>query len=200
MPQVHLCWRHLLRFPSWHLHLQWELETISLTWCQIYTISTLLTRAMALWHHHCFHSAIWEICCFKLLFRVNANVCLGMNYTRILLRPNDVCRYVYCIVYIAVFAALAVTMHLNVGNNPTHNCLRGSGPPTNTLFVWSTQTVCRLGQPFFCSSLETLPVLFNGVGHVAPKLPLSLWGSGPSPNTWFLVPTRVHNPNGMSIG
>ena len=33
-----------------------------------------------------------------------------------------------------------------------------------------------------------------------PKLPLPLRGSGPSPNTWFLGTTQVHNPNGISIG
>jgi len=32
------------------------------------------------------------------------------------------------------------------------------------------------------------------------KLPLPLWVSGPSYETWFLLPTHVHNPNGISIG
>ena len=32
------------------------------------------------------------------------------------------------------------------------------------------------------------------------KLPLSMGGSRPPSNTWFLGPTRVLNPNGISIG
>jgi len=32
------------------------------------------------------------------------------------------------------------------------------------------------------------------------KLPISVRGSGLPSNTWFLGPTRVLNPNGISIG
>ena len=32
------------------------------------------------------------------------------------------------------------------------------------------------------------------------KIAPSHWGSGPPSNTWFLGPTQVHNPNGISIG
>jgi len=32
------------------------------------------------------------------------------------------------------------------------------------------------------------------------KLPLPIVGCGPPSNTWFLVPTQVINPNGISIG
>jgi len=32
------------------------------------------------------------------------------------------------------------------------------------------------------------------------KLPSRVWGSGPPSNTWFLEPTRVHIPNGSTIG
>jgi len=32
------------------------------------------------------------------------------------------------------------------------------------------------------------------------KIAPSHGGSGPPSNTWFLGPTRVHNPNGISIG
>jgi len=39
---------------------------------------------------------------------------------------------------------------------------------------------------------------FNWGTH--KKFPLPLHVSGPPPNTWFLGPTRVHNPNGISIG
>jgi len=43
------------------------------------------------------------------------------------------------------------------------------------------------------------PILYNGLGDVPPRLPLSLRRFGPPPNTWFLGPTqvhtRVHTPN-----
>jgi len=39
------------------------------------------------------------------------------------------------------------------------------------------------------------------MGHPPPsKLPLPEMGSGPPSNTWFLEPTRVLKPNGISIG
>ena len=74
---------------------------------------------------------------------------------------------------------------------------------TNTCFPWPTQvfiiTVCRSSQPSLCSSPYSLPILYNEAGHVPLKLPISLRGSGPPPNTWFLGPTRVHNPNSILI-
>jgi len=45
--------------------------------------------ALALWHYLCcLHAAVCEMRRFKLLFRINANVYLQRNYTRILLRPS----------------------------------------------------------------------------------------------------------------
>jgi len=35
--------------------------------------------------------------------------------------------------------------------------------------------------------------------YIPPKLPLPLWGSAPPSNTWYLRPTRVIIPNGISI-
>jgi len=113
--------------------------------CQIYTTSTSVIHAVALWHHrYCLHVVICEIHCFKLLFLHKCKVYLWTNYACILMRLNDVCRtvlvgYVYCTVDTAIFAALAVTMHLNGGNNPD-NCpfpweIRA---PPNTLFPWLT--------------------------------------------------------------
>jgi len=48
------------------------------------------------------------------------------------------------------------------------------------------------------SSPQCVPVRYNG--HPLP-LPLKIvpfhWGSGPPSYTWFLLPTRVLNPNGI---
>ena len=48
--------------------------------------------------------------------------CVSANelYRPLLLTPNAACRYVYCIVYTAVFGAVAVTMHFRWGDNPPH--------------------------------------------------------------------------------
>jgi len=75
--------------------------------------------------------------------------------------------------------------------NPSY---RGSGPhliydslgpsePTSQTASQSVQLFfCTMGRPFY---LQKLPL---------PR------GSGPPSNTWFSVPTRVLNPNGISIG
>jgi len=47
--------------------------------------------------------------------------------------------------------------------------------------------------------VEVFSVLYNDLPLFPSKLPLFM-GSGPQSNTWFLGPTRVHNPNGISIG
>jgi len=68
------------------------------------------------------------------------------------------------------------------------------GPPES-----STQTASRLVQPFLHSS----PQCPNTVQWAAPshlKIPLPMGRSGSPSNTWFLRPTRVLNPNGISIG
>jgi len=52
---------------------------------------------------------------------MNANTYPLETYTSILLRPCTVCRYLYRIFYILVSSDLAITMHLNGGNNP-QNC------------------------------------------------------------------------------
>jgi len=61
-----------------------------------------------------------------------------------------------------------------------------------------TQTASRSGQSFMHRSRQTVPVLYNG--HLPPKIAHSHGGSGPPSNTLFNGPTRVHNPNGISIG
>jgi len=72
--------------------------------------------------------------------------------------------------------------------DPGPRLTRGTLDPPES----SPQTARRSGRPtpFFCSSPESLPILYNGAGH----------GSGSYPNKWFLGLTRVHNPNGISIG
>jgi len=43
--------------------------------------------------------------------------------------------------------------------------------------------------------------LYFAIGkEMPPKLPLTLRGSEPLPNTWFSGPARVHIPNVISIG
>ena len=44
----------------------------------------------------------------------------------------------------------------------------------------------------------TQSTYFNG--GTTPKTASSFGRSGPPANTWFLGPTRVHNPNGIAIG
>ena len=75
---------------------------------------------------------------------------------------------------------------------PSNTCFRG--PPKSTL-----QTTYRSVQPFLHSSRHTVHILYNG-----PPLPIQncpfareIWT--PS-NTWFIELTRVHKPNGISIG
>ena len=50
----------------------------------------------------------------------------------------------------------------------------------------------------FCVHRSRLLMLFNGADN--PQIvPLSLRGSEPLSNTWFLGPTRLSSPNGISI-
>ena len=82
------------------------------------------------------------------------------------------------------------------------------------------QMANRSVHPFLLSSRQKVPVLYNGgpfprklpllVGVVTPIYFMIPWGrlspqcpmggSGPPSNTWFPGPTRVLNPNGISIG
>jgi len=62
-------------------------------------------------------------------------------------------------------------------------------------FLWSSEAVVE----------ELLILLFQpAISHAdnffPSRLTLRMWWSGPSSNTWFLWPTRVHIPNGISIG
>jgi len=82
--------------------------------CQIYVTATSLISAVRLWGHTSAPLFSWGNLCnssFQTAFSCKCKVYLHTNYTRILLRQNAACRYVYCIVYVAIFGALAVTMH-----------------------------------------------------------------------------------------
>ena len=73
----------------------------------------------------------------------------------------------------------SVLQHVVLVSCSNRNCNRpithGSfGPPES-----SSKITCRSVQPFFCSSPETLPILYNGAGH-PPKLPFP-W-EDPSPH------------------
>ena len=47
---------------------------------------------------------------------------------------------------------------------------------------------------------QSVPILYNWRPFPPSKLPLPMAGSGPPSNTWFPLPTRVLQPNGISIG
>ena len=79
-----------------------------------------------------------------------------------------------------------------VDSHLTHDAL---GP-----FEPTSQTESRSVQPFLHSSPHSVPILYNGTPLSPLILPLPMGGSGPPSNTWFPGPTRVHNPNGISIG
>jgi len=61
-------------------------------------------------------------------------------------------------------------------------------------------TASRSVQPFLYTWPQSVPILYNGTSLSPSKLPLPIGGSGPPSNTWFLGPTWVLNPNGISVG
>jgi len=68
------------------------------------------------------------------------------------------------------------------------------GPPDST-----AQTINWSVQPFLHRSPHSVPIFYNG--YFSPsKLPLLIGESGPPSNTWFLGPTQVLKPSGISIG
>jgi len=58
----------------------------------------------------------------------------------------------------------------------------------------------RSVQPILHSTQQRVPLLDNELLLSRLKITLSYGASGFPSNTWFLGPTRVHNPNGISIG
>jgi len=80
----------------------------------------------------------------------------------------------------------------------------GSGPTPNTWFTWPTRVFipnCMLtGSAISLRLTIFLPYILPCDRTCPPKIAPYPWGIGPSPNTWFLGPTQVHNPNGISTG
>jgi len=74
---------------------------------------------------------------------------------------------------------------------PTHDSMSPS-KPINQTASWSVQ-------PFLHRRLQSVPILYNMMLLLPSKLPLAIRRWGPQSNTWFLGPTRVLNPNGISI-
>jgi len=70
------------------------------------------------------------------------------------------------------------------------------GPPES-----STQTASPLHWfNRFCAADRSVPILYNGPPLLPSKLLLPMGEHGPPSITWFFRPTRVLNPNGISIG
>jgi len=67
--------------------------------------------------HYCYLFTYGELCNSSLQTAfLRKCKCVSANeLTRILLRPNVVCSYEYCTVYMAVFGAFAATMHFQQG-------------------------------------------------------------------------------------
>jgi len=94
----------------------------------------------------------------------------------------------------AIAKVRSLIMNLNIKQqncpfpwrDPSPHLIRDSLGPLNSLF----QTACQLGQSYFCSSPETMHILYNGAGHAPPQIANS---------RWFLGLTRVQSPNGISI-
>ena len=64
----------------------------------------------------------------------------------------------------------------------------------------ASRTASRSVEPFWRSSRQRVSILYNGPPLPRLKIAPLREGSGPPSNTWFLGPTRVHLPNGISIG
>ena len=78
----------------------------------------------------------------------------------------------------------------DLGTYQIHDCLGPSEPIT-----W---TASRSVQPFLHSSLQGVPILYNGPRFLL-KIAASHGGSGYPSSTWFFGPTWVLNPNVISI-
>jgi len=57
-----------------------------------------------------------------------------------------------------------------------------------------------IGSAVFAQGTAECPYTLQRDAPPPSKLPIPMGVSGPPSNTWFLVRTRVHNPNGISIG
>jgi len=76
------------------------------------------------------------------------------------------------------------------------NLIHGSLGPPESLSKWHVDRFSH-----FCTAHRRVFHYFTMGQYVfLKKLPLSLGGSGPPSNTWYLGPTGVIKPNGISIG
>jgi len=57
-----------------------------------------------------------------------------------------------------------------------------------------------IGSAIFAQLTEESPYTLQWAVPFFLKIASLLGGSGPPSNAWFFGPTRVHNPNGISIG
>ena len=81
---------------------------------------------------------------------------------------------------------------------------RGSVPPCNTWFLGTTQLSIpngiSIGSAIFCTDDRRVS-LYCTMGRPFPSQNCPFpWGCGLPSNTWFPEPTRVFNPNSISIG
>jgi len=79
------------------------------------------------------------------------------------------------------------------------------GPASNTCFLGPTrvhnQNGISISSAIFAQMTTQCPYTLQWATPSPSKLPLPiLWGMWTPSNTWFLGPTRVLNPNGISIG
>ena len=91
------------------------------------------------------------------------------------------------------WALLPPKLPLPMGYLDPHLTYGSQGPPES-----STQTASRSVKPSLHRRPQNVPILYNGTSpmEIAP----SFGGSRPPSNTWFPGPTRVLNPNSISIG
>jgi len=62
------------------------------------------------------------------------------------------------------------------------------------------QNCISIGSAVFAQLTAECPYTLQWAASSPLKTAPLHWGSGPLSKTWFLGPTRVHNPNGISIG
>jgi len=75
---------------------------------------------------------------------------------------------------------------------------RGTAPPLfGPCLLWPNS---RPFQQLLYSSRQRVAILYNRPPLPPNKMSIRVWKCGPPSNTWFPVPTRVHIPNGISIG
>jgi len=80
---------------------------------------------------------------------------------------------------------------------------RQCAPPSNTWFTGSTgihtSNSISIGSALFAQVTAESPYTLKLAAPFPLKIAPMHGGSGPISNTWFLGPTWVYNPNGMSI-